>query len=100
MSESTPAGGERAQVRTWPDLLTSLLRCEDLTADDTAWAMNQVMNGDATDAQIAGFAVALRAKGETVDEVTGLVRTMYEHANLIEVPGPTVDVVGTGGDRA
>ena len=58
------------------------------------------MRGEATDAQIAGFAVALRAKGETVEEITGLVRTMYAHANVIEVPGPTVDIVGTGGDRA
>jgi anthranilate phosphoribosyltransferase len=44
--------------------------------------------------------VALRAKGETVEEISGLVRTMYEHANVIEVPGPTVDIVGTGGDGA
>ena len=58
------------------------------------------MRGEATDAQIAGFAVALRAKGETVDEISGLVEAMYEHANLIEVPGPTVDIVGTGGDGA
>ena len=58
------------------------------------------MRGEATDVQIAGFAVALRAKGETVDEVSGLVRAMYEHANTIEVPGATVDIVGTGGDRA
>ena len=58
------------------------------------------MSGEATDVQIAGFAVALRAKGETIDEVTGLVRTMYEHANTIEVPGRTVDIVGTGGDLA
>ncbi|WP_063797183.1 anthranilate phosphoribosyltransferase, partial [Streptomyces puniciscabiei] len=56
--------------------------------------------GEATDAQIAGFAVALRAKGQTVQEITGLVRTMYEHANVIEVPGRTVDIVGTGGDGA
>lgn len=58
------------------------------------------MSGEATDAQIAGFMVALRAKGETVQEITGLVRTMYAHANVIEVPGPAVDIVGTGGDGA
>lgn len=44
--------------------------------------------------------VALRAKGETVQEISGLVRAMYEHANVIEVPGRTVDIVGTGGDGA
>jgi anthranilate phosphoribosyltransferase len=62
--------------------------------------MDKIMRGEATDAQIAGFAVALRAKGQTVEEITGLVRTMYRHANVIEVPGRTVDIVGTGGDGA
>jgi len=81
-------------------LLNGLLDGRDLSADDTAWAMNLMMRGEATDAQIAGFAVALRAKGETVEEITGLVRMMYEHANVIEVPGRTVDIVGTGGDGA
>ena len=81
-------------------MLSSLLAGEDLSADATAWAMDRIMRGEASDAQIAGFAVALRAKGETVEEITGLVRAMYEHANVIEVPGPTVDIVGTGGDRA
>jgi anthranilate phosphoribosyltransferase len=100
MSAVTPAGGDAVAARTWPDVLSALLAGRDLSAGDSAWAMDQIMTGEATDAQIAGFAVALRAKGETVEEVTGLVRTMYEHANTIEVPGPTVDIVGTGGDRA
>lgn len=92
----SPTGGDL----TWPDVLSALLAGEDLSADASAWAMDRIMRGEATDAQIAGFAVALRAKGETVDEVSGLVRTMYAHANVIDVPGPTVDIVGTGGDRA
>ncbi|MTE18698.1 anthranilate phosphoribosyltransferase [Streptomyces sp. TRM43335] len=100
MSAATPTGGDTVAARTWPDVLSALLAGEDLSADSTAWAMDRIMRGEATDAQIAGFAVALRAKGETVDEVTGLVRAMYEHANVIEVPGPSVDIVGTGGDRA
>ena len=100
MSAVTPAGGDTAAGRSWPRLLNGLLDGHDLTADDTAWAMDLIMRGEATDAQIAGFAVALRAKGETVEEITGLVRTMYEHANVIEVPGRTVDIVGTGGDGA
>ncbi|WP_030932629.1 anthranilate phosphoribosyltransferase [Streptomyces sp. NRRL S-646] len=100
MSAVTPAGGDTAAGRSWPLLLNGLLDGHDLTADDTAWAMDLIMRGEATDAQIAGFAVALRAKGETVEEITGLVRTMYEHANVIEVPGRTVDIVGTGGDGA
>ncbi|MBN3928314.1 anthranilate phosphoribosyltransferase [Streptomyces verrucosisporus] len=100
MSAATTTGGDTVAARTWPDVLSALLAGEDLPTGSTAWAMDQIMRGEATDAQIAGFAVALRAKGETVDEVTGLVRAMYEHANVIEVPGPSVDIVGTGGDRA
>ncbi|MCQ4081585.1 anthranilate phosphoribosyltransferase [Streptomyces sp. RB6PN25] len=100
MNAQTPAGGDTMAARTWPDVLSALLAGQDLGGEDTAWAMDRIMNGEATDAQIAGFAVALRAKGETVEEVSGIVRTMYAHANLIEVPGPAVDIVGTGGDRA
>ena len=51
-------------------------------------------------AQVAGFLVALRAKGETVDEMRGLADTMLAHASRIEVAGPSLDIVGTGGDRA
>jgi anthranilate phosphoribosyltransferase len=100
MSAVNPAGGNTAAGRSWPVVLNGLLEGRDQSADDTAWAMDRIMSGEATDAQIAGFAVALRAKGETVEEISGLVRTMYEHANVIEVPGDTVDIVGTGGDGA
>ncbi|MFF2810186.1 anthranilate phosphoribosyltransferase [Streptomyces sp. NPDC058000] len=81
-------------------LLTALLAGEHLTAEDTAWAMNEVMLGRAASAHLAGLLVALRAKGETVGEVEGLVRAMYAHAVPLEVPGPTLDIVGTGGDRS
>lgn len=100
MSAATPAGGDTAAARTWPDVLSALLAGEDLSAGATEWAMGRIMSGEASDVQIAGFAVALRAKGETVEEISGLVAAMYEHANVIDVPGPTVDIVGTGGDRA
>ncbi|AZP17198.1 anthranilate phosphoribosyltransferase [Streptomyces aquilus] len=100
MSAVTPAGGDTAAGRSWPEVLNALLYGQDQSADATAWAMDKIMRGEATDAQIAGFVVALRAKGETVEEITGLVRAMYEHANLIEVSGRTVDIVGTGGDGA
>jgi anthranilate phosphoribosyltransferase len=86
--------------RTWPVVLAALLRGESLAADDTAWAMGEIMSGDATAAQIAGFAVALRAKGETADEVAGLVRAMLERALRVTVDGIAVDTCGTGGDRA
>jgi anthranilate phosphoribosyltransferase len=99
-SPSASGLGATPGSHTWPDVLSALLAREDLSAEATAWAMDRIMRGEASDAQIAGFAVALRAKGETVGEIAGLVRAMYEHANVIEVPGPTVDIVGTGGDRA
>ncbi|MGH8894743.1 MAG: anthranilate phosphoribosyltransferase [Actinomycetes bacterium] len=85
---------------TWSGLLTRLLAAEDLSAAQTAWAMEQVMMGAATPAQLAGFVVALRAKGESPAEVTGLVTAMLAHAERIDVPGPAVDTCGTGGDRA
>ncbi|GAA3911863.1 anthranilate phosphoribosyltransferase [Streptomyces gulbargensis] len=100
MSAATPAGGPTTAGRSWPVVLDGLLTGRDQSADDTAWAMDRILRGEATDAQIAGFVVALRAKGETVEEITGLVRTMYAHANTIDVPGETVDIVGTGGDGA
>lgn len=84
---------------TWPDLLTALLAGTDLSADDTRWAMGQAMRGEATPVELAGFLVGLRAKGLTTEELTGLADEMLEHANRIEVPGTTVDIVGTGGDR-
>jgi anthranilate phosphoribosyltransferase len=85
---------------TWPSVLGSLLRRETLSTDDATWAMDQVMAGEATPAQIAGFVIALRAKGESAEEMDGFSRAMLAHAHRIDVPGPAVDVVGTGGDLA
>jgi anthranilate phosphoribosyltransferase len=85
---------------TWPALLTALMSGAELSADDTAWAMDEVMTGNATPAQLAAFAVLLRAKGETPQELSGLVRTMIEHAAPLTIEGRAVDVVGTGADRA
>jgi len=99
-SASAMTSGGNPAARSWRDVLAALIRREDLPADATAWAMDRIMAGDATPVQVAGFMVALRAKGETVDEVSGLVRAMYAHASTIEVPGRTVDIVGTGGDLA
>ncbi|WP_309647477.1 anthranilate phosphoribosyltransferase [Nocardioides sp.] len=87
-------------MTTWPDVLSALVAGQDLSADQTAWAMGEILDGQATEAQIAGFAVALRAKGETIEEVLGLVDAMYAVATTISVPGRTLDVVGTGGDRS
>ncbi|WP_327633830.1 anthranilate phosphoribosyltransferase [Kribbella sp. NBC_00482] len=85
---------------SWPQVLNPLLRREDLEASATAWAMEQILSGAASPAQLAGFVIALRSKGETVIEVEGLVATMRDFATRISVPGRTLDVVGTGGDQA
>ena len=85
---------------TWPDVLGALVARVDLTAEQAAWAMGEILGGQATDSQIAGFAVALRAKGETTDELRGLSDAMLARANPISVPGRLLDIVGTGGDRS
>ena len=85
---------------TWPTIFTSLLSQQDLGATESGWAMDQIMSGDASPAQVAGFLMALRAKGETVDEMRGLADMMLAHSSRIEVAGTTLDIVGTGGDRA
>jgi anthranilate phosphoribosyltransferase len=84
----------------WPELLSSLVRGEDQPAEATAWAMEAILNGDATPAQMAGFVIGLRSKGETVQELTGLADMMIEFATPIEIGGPAVDIVGSGGDRS
>lgn len=85
---------------SWPEILTALVGGTDLSVDQTSWAMGEVLAGAATPVQIAGFAVALRSKGETVEEMQGLVDAMYAHAAPLAVEGRTLDIVGTGGDRS
>jgi anthranilate phosphoribosyltransferase len=84
----------------WPDLLTRLAAHESLTAQETAEAMRAIMQGQATQAQMGGFLMALRTKGETAEELEGLAATMLELAQAVEPPGPVIDTCGTGGDRA
>jgi anthranilate phosphoribosyltransferase len=90
--------------RTWPNLIAALLRDDELSTADTAWAMGEIMSGSATPVQITGFAIALRAKGETPAEIAGLVEAMFANAAQVSLPEDVrttaVDVVGTGGDRA
>src|SRR5256714_15295647 len=90
--------------RTWPHLIGALLGGTDLSTEDTAWAMAEIMSGSATPAQIAAFAVALRAKGETPAEIAGLVSAMLANATRVplseEMRASAGDVVGTGGGRA
>src|SRR3954454_15369905 len=71
---------------------------EDLTADSAARVLREVMEGNASEAQAAALLIALRAKGETVEEITGLARTMRELATPVDVDGAElVDTAGTGG---
>ena len=84
----------------WPQVLTTLIARQDLTREQAAWAMGEIMRGEAPASCQAGFLVALRAKGETVEELTGLADEMLAHAQRFTVPVRSVDIVGTGGDRA
>jgi anthranilate phosphoribosyltransferase len=77
-----------------------LVAREDLTTDDTSWAMEEIMTGRATGGQIGAFAAALRAKGETPAEVAGLAAVMLSHANRVTLDVAAADVVGTGGDQS
>jgi anthranilate phosphoribosyltransferase len=87
---------------SWPDVLGRLLRREELPSETIEAALSTILRGQATDAQIAGFAVALRAKGETTSELAALVRTMLRFAERVDVNDvdALIDTCGTGGDRA
>ena len=84
----------------WSQVLGGLIRREDQPSEAMSWAMEQILGGDATPAQLAAFVVALRSKGETVEELAGLAQTMIDFATPIEIGGTAVDVVGSGGDRS
>lgn len=81
-------------------MITKILSGESLTEAEAAGAMAEVMDGAATPSQIAGFVIALRAKGESADELTGLVRAMRAASNKVDVNGEILDTCGTGGDRS
>ncbi|MEH6587202.1 MAG: anthranilate phosphoribosyltransferase [Halioglobus sp.] len=81
--------------------VAALVESRDLSREEMAGVMRQVMSGDATDAQIGGLLVALRIKGETIDEIAGAAEVMRELATPVAVDCPNlVDLVGTGGDGA
>src|SRR6202165_6223270 len=80
------------------EAIAKLARGESLTENEAAAAFEEIMRGDATPVQIAGFLVALRMKGETPDEITGFARAARAMATPIEVDGALLDTCGTGGD--
>jgi anthranilate phosphoribosyltransferase len=84
--------------QSWTSTLNSLLAGEDLSREAAGWALRQIMAGEATEAHIGAFMMALRSKGETVAELAGLVDVMLENAVLLNTGSDAVDIVGTGGD--
>jgi anthranilate phosphoribosyltransferase len=86
----------------WPFVLGRLMAGHDLTGAEASAALGDILEGNATSAQIAAFAVGLRMKGETVEEMAALVRTMLAFAEPVVVPGDAdvIDTCGTGGDRS
>jgi anthranilate phosphoribosyltransferase len=84
----------------WPRTLQRLVSHESLSAEEAADAMRAIMSGDVTPGQVGGFLMALRTKGETVDELDGLARMALEFANPVSAPAPVLDTCGTGGDRS
>jgi anthranilate phosphoribosyltransferase len=91
-----------AQQGGWPVILGSLLDGASLSRDEARSAMAEILDGAASPAQIAAYVVALRMKGETVEELVGMVDAMLAASTRVEIDtdGPVVDIVGTGGDRA
>ena len=82
------------------EYLKKVVDGRNLSEEEAVGAMRVIMSGQAGDAQIAGFLVAMRLKGETVDEITGFARVMRDMATRIDVDGAVIDTCGTGGDRA
>jgi len=88
-----------SELGGWKAILGPLAAGADLSSEQTRAALGAILDGEATDAQIAAFIVALRIRGETVEEVSGMVDAMLATAEPIELDVDTVDIVGTGGSR-
>jgi anthranilate phosphoribosyltransferase len=82
------------------DAIDTIVGGGSLSMDEAAQVMNEIMDGEATPAQFGAFVTTLRLKGETVDEVVGMTRTMRQKSLHVEVDGPLVDTCGTGGDAS
>lgn len=85
-------------ANNWPAVLGKLLSKQALDRVEADWAMTRIMAGDASDAQVGAFMLALRSKGETVDELAGLVDVMLRNSVILDTGSDAVDIVGTGGD--
>lgn len=91
-------------VHEWGNVIGRLIAGHDISADEAQDVMNMILYGEASPSQIAAFVVALRAKGETVDELQGMLSSVLAAASKVELPGDVaarcIDIVGTGGDRS
>jgi anthranilate phosphoribosyltransferase len=103
-SDASASIDELASYGGWPAVITHLIEGRDLTAHQAATAMGTILSGGATPAQLIAFSVALRIKGETADELSGLLDAVLAAATLIplsdDLRARAVDIVGTGGDRS
>ena len=88
------------EPRSLKPVLAKVADGKSLTEEEAAGAFDVIMSGEATPAQIGAFLMALRVRGETVEEISGAVRVMREKALKIKAPKGAIDVVGTGGDGA
>ena len=80
------------------EAINTLVSGKSISFEEASGAMEEIMSGEATPAQIAAFVTALRIKGETADEIAGMASVMRAKATLVKVSGPVIDIVGTGGD--
>lgn len=85
-------------ANSWPKILGKLLNQDALNRAEADWSLSQIMSGEASEAQVGAFMMALRAKGETVEELSGLVDVMLRNAVILDTGNQAVDIVGTGGD--
>jgi len=85
-------------ANSWPEILGKLLNQDALNRAEADWSLSQIMSGEASEAQVGAFMMALRAKGETVEELAGLVDVMLRNAVILDTGDQAVDIVGTGGD--
>ena len=80
------------------EAIAEIIEGKSLSTEESAFVMNEIMNGETTPAQIASFITALRMKGESVEEIVGMATTMRKHSIKINVSGTLIDTCGTGGD--
>ena len=85
------------QYGGWPTLLSELCDGENLTSEKTELVLSEILSGEVDPSQISAFLIALKVKGETTEEIIGLVRAMLNASEPLSLPENAIDIVGTGG---